>query len=160
VKPILPVVLVTAIVGETLVENIREFEQPHIEPELRVSTPTKHSFSASSGVRSGSEPLGILRSRLLYKNSARARLSKDKFALPDAFVKTAHELMRLRVMQPFERQIQFDCFRTNIELMGARTRGSHDFSNALPAIAKILGVPYVAKPGVFARLFQSSAARV
>jgi hypothetical protein len=156
-RPILPAILAAAIVSETVAEEAHELtlSQPHVEPELRQAAPTVHVSSTSPGAGGGLEPLGNLRSRLLYRNSARARLSKDKFALPDAFVKTAHELMRLRAMKQFERQIQFDCFRVEIEFMSARTRGHHDFSNTLSAIAKILDVPYTGKPGVVASLLRA-----
>lgn len=137
----LPLILAGAISSELIAENLHESlgAQPHIEPEFRVSTPTKQLVSTSPGVNGGTEPLGTLRTKILYRKRLRAGLSKDKFALPDAYVETAHELMKLRAMQPFERQIQFDCFRAEIE----RTRrGRRDFSNALPAIANALGVPY------------------
>lgn len=148
--------LVAAIASESVAENSHEsfLIQPHVEPELKLSTPSKQPGPTSSAIGDSDEPLGILRQKILYRRSRRASLSKDRFARLNAYVETAHELMHLRRLQRAERQMQFACLQDDIESISVRTRGCHDFSDALPAIAKVLDVPYAGAPGAIARLFQ------
>jgi len=145
-KVMLPAFLAVACASEFIAEDLHDSLaiQPHVEPEVRISNPSEQANSVSPDGGGNLEPLGVLRQRILYSKMRRANLAKSDLAMAGAFVETARAIMRDRAMQPFERQIQFDCLRAEIELIHGRTRGYHDFSSALPAIARALDVPYKA----------------
>jgi hypothetical protein len=153
-KPALPALLAVAVASEFIAENLRESfaVQPHVEPEVKISNPIAQAPPTSPVGGGNMEPLGILRQRILYAKMRRANLVKGDLAMADAFIATARAVVRERALQPFDRQIQFDCLRAEIELI--RGRGFRDYSNALPAIAKALDVPYRAP---FALIFPGLA---
>jgi|SRR5579862_3453503 len=139
----LPAFLAFVIASESVAENAQEsVVEPHIEPEIRVLKPCAEAQTLVGGNNTSDEPLGILRTKILYKKTRRANLTKSKLAMADAFVDTAHALLRERKLKPLERQIQYDCLRWEIELIRLRTLGCRDYSFALPAIAKALDIPY------------------
>jgi hypothetical protein len=70
---------------------------------------------------------------------------KDELAMFNAYLETARAVVdRYPNLKLWERQHQYNCFRSQIERAFLRTRGCRDFSGALPAIAQVLGVPGVA----------------
>jgi hypothetical protein len=143
-KPALPALLAVAVASEFIAENLHESfaVQPHVEPEVKVSNPIAQAPPTSPVGSGNMEPLGILRQRILYAKMRRANLVTGDLAMADAFIATARAVMRERALQPFERQIQFDCLRGEIELIHGRSRGCRDYSNALPAVANALDIPY------------------
>jgi hypothetical protein len=141
-KSTIPLLLAVTIAGESMFELLHEAAvQPHIEPELRVSTPIRIGEAASPGGSNDSEPLGILRQKILYAQRARARRARDPLVMASAFVATARAVMRMRGLKPWECQMQYNCLKWEIELTKRRTRGCNDYSDALPAIAQALGIP-------------------
>jgi hypothetical protein len=153
-KPALQIILAMAIASESVAETMHESFalQPHIEPDLKKCTLKEQEYSTSPGGNTNSEPLGILRGKILYKKMRRAQLAKNELAMADAFIATARSVVRERALRPFEREIQFNCLRAEIEMISRRTCGCHDYSSALPAIANALDVPY--RPP-FASIFPS-----
>jgi len=144
-KAALPLVLIGTITCEAAVKGFHESvaDQPHVENNLKLPGTLDQAQAQTTPPNPDSESLGRLRGQILYKKLRRANLNrKDKFALATAYIETARELMRLRKMEPWLREMQYNCLRADIELTTGRTRGIHDFSNALPAIAKALDIPY------------------
>jgi hypothetical protein len=143
-KPTLPWLMIAAIAGESVAVSPHELvaTQPHIEHECKISMPsTLPSMSASSG-GTNSESLGQFRWNTFYRKMLRANRAKERlFAMLDAYVETARAItQRYPDLKIWERQFQYNCFKSQIELTRRRTGRCGEYSGALPAIAQILGV--------------------
>jgi hypothetical protein len=121
---------------------------PHIECDVKVSQPSTVAAPISIGggtAKVDDETLGHFRWRMFHRKMLRANRAtwadKDELAMFDAYLETARAVVdHYPSLKLWERQHQYNCFRSEIELTKLRTRGCRDFSSALPAIAHVLGV--------------------
>jgi hypothetical protein len=140
--------VVAALVTEAVLSYRHdETPPPHIEPDVRVSKPV-HTLQMSSGggdVRT--ETLGRFRWETFYRKMRRLGLTKGdehRLGMLEAYFETARAIAeRYPDLKSWERRHQYNCFEHEIKLTSLRTRGCRDYSNALPVIAKVLGIPEV-----------------
>ena len=96
----------------------------------------------ASGSAVSDQSLGRFRWITFYRKMLWANGSKTKVAMLDAYADTAYEIARRYPdLEGWERLHRYNCFRTEINLTRARTRGCKDYSGALPIIARALRVP-------------------
>lgn len=145
----LPAILVAAALTAEAVVSYRHEEAPppHIEPELKVSTLGHLVQSSPGGGNVSTEPLGRFRWNTFYRKMRRLSLKKGderRVGMLEAYFETAQAIMECYPdLKIWERQHQYNCFKHQIKLTNLRTRGCKDYSNALPVVAKTLGVPEV-----------------
>lgn len=112
----------------------------HIE-EFDGDKPTATIAIFASGSAVSDASLGRFRWITFYRKMLRANGSKTKVAMLDAYADTAYEIARRYPdLEAWERLHQYNCFRSEINLTRARTRGCKDYSAALPIIARALRV--------------------
>jgi hypothetical protein len=118
---------------------------PHTELDVKEPIPQPpQQLSASVGSVSA-EALGRFRWNTFYLKRARAHKSKDPLAMLNAYLETARQIaICYPDLKLWERQHQYNCFKSEIELTKMRTRGCRDYSEALLGIAQVLGVPAAA----------------
>lgn len=141
-------VVVAALTAEALVAYRHEEAPPrHIEPKPKVSTLGHMVQSSPGGGNVSAEPLGRFRWNTFYRKMRRLSLKKgeqQRVGMLEAYFETAQAIIQhYPVLKGWERQHQYNCFKHEIKLTCLRTRGSKDYSNALPVVAKTLEVPEV-----------------
>jgi len=134
-------VLAASIVTGEITETIQDsfLIPPHVEQETKLPQLTKQMCPVTDGAVSESEPLGRFRWRVFHKKMLAAR--RKKFGMLDAFADTARAIMeQYPSLKPWERKMQYDMLKCEINLIKLRSRGVKDFSEALPAVAQALSV--------------------
>jgi len=140
-RPLIAFIVAGALTSEAIAEPFLEARTPpHTEQGTRVSELPEHATDPLSSTRNP-EPLGHLTGRVLYAETHAARIRKNKLAMLDAYVETAHALLRDRALEPWERLMQYNILRHDIDMIRLRTRNAVDYSAALPAVAAALGIP-------------------
>jgi hypothetical protein len=120
--------------------------QPHIDFENNFPECKRAIAGVTSGGSSGMGELpGHFRRRTLYAKSLRVKKTqnrREKIETLDAFVDTARELANaFPGLKPWERQMHFQMFQSEVRMTLLRTRGCKDFSAALPLVARQLRLP-------------------
>jgi hypothetical protein len=108
-----------------------------------VKEPTPPSQTQSSlGIGSPTtEALGHFRWNTFYPKMLRANKAKDRFAMLTAYFETARAIMvHYPGLKLWERQHQYSCFKSEMELRRLRAGKRSDFTDALPAIAMALNL--------------------
>jgi hypothetical protein len=118
--------------------------QPHVDSEIKTPDREKAIVASPRG-SSGTEELpGHFRQRTLYQKSLRVkkyRNKRERQDMLDAFVDAARELAEnYPHLKPWERQMHFQMFQSDIKMLILRSRGCKNFSAALPLVAMHLGV--------------------
>jgi hypothetical protein len=147
-KTILAGLLVSTVAAEAVAQTLHKVH-PHVELETKVATPRTITRISTGGGSMSTKPLGHFRWETFYAKRGLARKAKDELAMYTAYVETAREIVKhYPDLKLWERQHQYNCFKSEMDLTKMRTRGCRDFSGALPAIAQILGVPGAALPSL------------
>ncbi len=145
-----PAVLVTAAIATEVFLPHRHDAMappPHIEPEIKASVPSTLPLNSLGGNAVSTESLGSFRWNTFYRKMRRLGMKKgevQRFGMLEAYFETARAIAeRYPDLKKWERQHQYNCFKSEINLTSLRTRGCKDYSSALPVIAQVLGVPEV-----------------
>ena len=145
---LIPITLSAAVVLHEILTPLQHDAtepQPHIDSENNFPECKRAIPGVISGSGSGTGELpGHFRQRTLYTKSLRVKKTRNPQQTSqtlDAFVDTARELADAYPdLKPWERQMHFQMFQSEIKMTSIRTRGRKDFSFALPLVAKALGV--------------------
>jgi hypothetical protein len=141
-KPIIPLTLVVAVATEFATEALHEIsrDNPHVEQKISSLTP---SASTTNNLSSGgdAEPLGSFRSRVFARESRRANISKDEFAMHGAWLATARAMMRDRTLNDWQRVMQYEILKQGIATIYQRTSGKINCYGVLSALAAALNIP-------------------
>jgi hypothetical protein len=145
-KQILPIALATTVSAELLSQVLNEAldENPHIEQEIVEPAPQASSAVQSSGAGDhgggGQEPLGRFRWKVFYAEMLKANRKKDRFGMHDAFLTAARTMVRDRELCDWERVMQYDMLKYEMQMLHWRTHGRVNCFGALPAIAAALKI--------------------
>jgi hypothetical protein len=123
-------------VAITIEAAMQKEGQPHIEHREVPMPFESQGFGLAS--RAKVEPLSHLRQRLLYALTHHASLAKSHQAMLEAFGNTARQMLAIRTLQLWERQITYQMLAAEIRTIRLRTRRDH--RAALPAIASALAL--------------------
>jgi hypothetical protein len=149
----LPAVLVAAaIAAEAFLPNRHNATAPppHVEPEIKASLRSTLPLNSLGGEAVSTESLGSFRWNTFYRKMRGLSLKKgavQRFGMLEAYFETARAVAeRYPDLKRWERQHQYNCFKSEIQLTSLRTLGCKDYSDALPVIAQTLGVPEACIP--------------
>jgi hypothetical protein len=147
-KQVLSLALVATVTTEFATEGLHEaqFENLHMEQE---TTSPITSTSTTNNLSSGGnpEPLANFRSKTFAREMRKANISKDKFAMHQAWLATAHAMIRDRALEDWQRVMQYEIMKFEIETIHHRTSGKINCSSVLPALAAALHIPSGSVPG-------------
>jgi hypothetical protein len=141
-KRALSLALAATVATECATEGLHEeqLENPHVEPEITCAAPLA---STTNKLSSGGdpEPLGSFRSKVFEKEARRANISKNKFAMHEAWLATARAMMRDRTLKDWQRVMQYEILKDGIATIHQRTSGKINCYGVLPALAAALHIP-------------------
>lgn len=140
-KQVLSLALVATVTTEFATEgsNEAQLENPHVEQEITFPVqPPSTTNNLCSG--DDPEPLGSFRARVFENEARRANISKYRFAMHDAWLATARAMMRDRILNDWQRVMQYEILKDGIETIYQRTSGKINCYGALPALAVALNI--------------------